>query len=149
MQSIDLLMCIRCISKAYDGILKKICAEFGLTLLEVKVVSFLHNNPDMNTAGDIADLRMLSKGNVSQAVDSLIRRGLLERVPDTADRRKVHLFLLPEAKPVTEQIDREWEKFDKRLIKNFDEEEIARFDNLKEKLMQNAKAIMEGEAEEK
>ena len=89
MQSADLLRCIRCISKAYDGVLKRICSERGLSLLEVKVISFLHNNPEMNAAGDIAEYRLLSKGNVSRAVDSLIRQGYLRRVPDTADRRRV------------------------------------------------------------
>ena len=147
MESIDLIVCIRSISKAYDGVLKKICAVFGLSLLEVKVLSFLHNNPQMNTAGDIAEYRMLSKGNVSQSVESLIQRGLLERVPDTADRRKVHLFLLPAAKPVTERIDSEWQRFDKKLFENFGKEDLAWFDDFKEKLMQNAKAIM-AEAEE-
>lgn len=142
MATIDLLRCIRCVSKAYDGVLKNICAVFGLSLLEVKVLSFLHNNPQMDTAGDIAEYRMLSKGNVSQSVESLIQRGLLERVPDTEDRRKVHLFLLPAAKPVTEQIDSEWRRFDKKLFENFGKEDLAWFDGFKEKLMRNAKAIM-------
>lgn len=147
MESIDLIVCIRSISKAYDGVLKKICAEFGLSLLEVKVLSFLHNNPQMNTAGDIAEYRLLSKGNVSQAVESLIRRGYMERTADAEDRRRVRLSLLPAAKTVTERIDGEWAKFDKKLLENFDEGEIELFDNFKEKLMQNAKAIM-AEAEE-
>lgn len=147
LKTMDLLTCIRCISKAYDGVLKKICAGFGLTLLEVKVVSFLHNNPKMNTAGDISEYRLLSKGNVSHAVESLIRQGLLERVPDRSDRRKVRLYLLPAAKPVTDRIDFEWEKFDKRLLERFEEKEILQFDLFKEKLMQNAKAIMDSVGE--
>ena len=142
MHALDIITCIRCISKSYDGILKKICAEYGLTLLEVKVVSFLHNNPEMNTAGDIAELRMLPKGNVSQAVESLIRRGFLERKPDTADRRKVHLYLLPASKSVTERIDGEWKKFDEGLFCNFEQKEIAMFEKFKGMLMQNAKTIM-------
>ena len=31
-------------------------------LVEAQVVSFLHNNPTKDTAGDIVELRMLSKG---------------------------------------------------------------------------------------
>ena len=45
MHSVDLIISLRCIIKAYDGVLKRICAEYGLTLLEAKVLSFLHNNP--------------------------------------------------------------------------------------------------------
>ena len=143
MHSMDLLRSIRYISKAYDGVLKKICAVYGLTLLEVKVVSFLHNNYEMNTAGDIAEYRLLSKGNVSQAVESLIRKGLMERAPDADDRRKIHLYLLPAAKEVTDRIDQEWQAFDDQLFCNFAIEEIEWFDRFKEKLLHNAKAIME------
>ena len=143
MQSADLLRCIRCISKAYDGVLKRICSERGLSLLEVKVISFLHNNPEMNTAGDIAEYRLLSKGNVSRAVDSLIRQGYLRRVPDTAGRRRVYLYLLPSSAPVTDRIDREWSAFDAKLFCGFGEEEKQQYDRFKELLMQNAETIME------
>ena len=55
--------------------LKAICEEYRLTLIEATIISFLHNNPAKNTAADIVELRMLSKGNVSQAVESLIQKG--------------------------------------------------------------------------
>ena len=42
-----------------------------LTITEGKVISFLYNNPGKDTAADITELRMLSKGNVSQAVESI------------------------------------------------------------------------------
>ena len=48
---------------------------------------------------------MLSKGAVSKGVDSLIRKSLLERIPDTEDRRKIHLKLMPKAGPVTATVD--------------------------------------------
>ncbi len=139
----DLLVSIRCIVKAYEGVLKKICTEFDLNLLEVTVISFLHNNPQMNTAGDIAGQRLLSKGNLSQAIERLIRRGLMKRMPDTIDRRRVYLYLLPAAAPVTDALDREWKTFNGKLFYNFTEQEIEWYDSFKEKLMQNAKAIME------
>ena len=145
MHGIDLLSSIRCITKAHEGVLKKIGAEFCLSLLEVKVISFLHNHPEQNTAGDIAEYRMLSKGNVSRAVESLIRRGWMERTPDTVDRRRVYLRLLPASKPITDTIDREWKIFYQSLFRNFSEEEIGQYDRFKEKLMQNARAILQDE----
>ena len=148
MRSTDLMVSIRCITKAYEAALKKICAEFNMTLLEVKVVSFLYNNPEMNTAADIAEYRMLSGGNVSRAVESLIRRGFMERIPDTVDRRRVYLRLLPASKPITDTIDREWKIFYQSLFRNFSEEEIGQYDRFKEKLMQNARAILQDEERE-
>ena len=58
---------------------------------------FLYNNPGKDTAADITELRMLSKGNVSQAVESLIQKGSAKDGPLTRlDRRKIHLSLLPQ-----------------------------------------------------
>ena len=141
MHSADLLVSIRCITKAYESALKKICAAFAMTLLEVKVISFLYNNPEMDTAADIAEYRMLSRGNVSLAVDSLIRRGFMERRSDALDRRRIRLRLLPASKPVTDMFERERVLFDGKLFRGFTEQEFASYEVFKEKLMRNAKEI--------
>ena len=91
------LLNFRRIMKLHEGILKKVCEEYQLTLTEASIICFLKNNPTLDTAGDIVEIRMLSKGNVSQAVESLIRKSLLQRTQDTDDRRKIHLSLLPGA----------------------------------------------------
>ena len=70
--------------------LKDICNNYQLTIIEATIISFLYNNPGKDTAADIVELRMLSKGNVSQAVESLIQKSLLKREQDKEDRRKIH-----------------------------------------------------------
>src|SRR5699024_3116903 len=97
--------------RLYDKMLKKVCTEHDLTVMEADVISFLRNNPGKDTAVDIVELRGLSKGAVSKAVESLIRKSFLERIPDTEDRRRIHLKLKPEAEPVTEMIDEVKEEF--------------------------------------
>lgn len=62
------------------------------------------NNPGLDTARDIVELRMLPKSNVSVAVESLIQRGLLCRRRDTADRRRIHLSLTNSAAPLLEDV---------------------------------------------
>jgi len=68
----DFLAHIRLTMKLQEQMLKNICETWQLTITEGKVISFLYNNPGKDTAADITELRMLSKGNVSQAVESLI-----------------------------------------------------------------------------
>ena len=94
-QITEYLITIRRILKCQETILKEISVEYALTLTEATIISFLHNNPGRDTAADIVELRMLSKGHVSQAVESLIQKSLLLRRQDTADRRKIHLSLTP------------------------------------------------------
>ena len=63
----DFLTHIRLTMKLQEQMLKKICEKWQLTITEGKVIAFLYNNPQKDTAADITELRMLSKGNVSQA----------------------------------------------------------------------------------
>ena len=41
--------------------------------MEADIISFLKNNPGKDTAADIVELRMLSKGAVSKTVEALIQ----------------------------------------------------------------------------
>ena len=81
-QTTDFLMYFRRIIKLHESMLKEICETYQLTMIEANIISFLYNNPGRDTARDIVELRMLSKGNVSQAVESLIQKGMLKRIPD-------------------------------------------------------------------
>ena len=84
----SILMGVRSMMKLYESMLKEVCEEYQLAQIEVTIISFLYNNPGKDTAGDIAELRMLSKGNVSQAVENLIQKSLIQRIPDESDRRR-------------------------------------------------------------
>lgn len=135
----DYLMNTRRIAKLHETMLKTICEQYHLTLIEAKIISFLHNNPGLDTAGDIVELRTLSKGNVSQSVESLIQKSLLQRNQDTEDRRKIHLTLLPAAKPVTDALDANWEQFHEELFQGFSVEERTQLNELNRRLMDNAR----------
>ena len=58
----EFLMNIRSIIKLHESMLREICGEYQLALIEATIISFLHNNPGKDTAADIVELRMLSKG---------------------------------------------------------------------------------------
>ena len=92
-QNTETWMGIRGVIKLYEKMLKRVCTEHHLTVIEADVISFLQNNPEKDTAADIVELRMLSKGAVSKAVESLIQKSLLDRRPDQQDRRRIHLIL--------------------------------------------------------
>ncbi len=139
----DFLVTIRRIIKLYDNMLKGVCQQYQLSLIEANIISFLYNNPGKDTAGDIVELRMLAKGNVSQAVEALIRKSLLQRRQDNADRRKIHLSLLPAADPITRDMDTIRQQFHEEVFRGFSTEEIAFFEQVNGRIMENAKNAME------
>lgn len=60
----------------------------GLTMGEARVLLFLANNPGAVTPPGIwRAVRGLGKSQVSQAVELLVGKGLLERCPSQRDRR--------------------------------------------------------------
>ena len=49
----DFLTHIRLTMKLQEQMLKKICEKWQLTITEGKVIAFLYNNPQKDTAADI------------------------------------------------------------------------------------------------
>lgn len=133
----DFLMHIRLTMKLQEQMLKNICEKWRLTITEGKVITFLYNNPGRDTAADITELRMLSKGNVSQAVESLIQKGLLTRSADQNDRRKIHLSLLSPAKEITNAIHVMQKNLYGQIFNGLSEEDLKIYERINQKIMEN------------
>ena len=140
----ELFTGFRSLFRLYDKLLKKVCMEHNLTVIEADIISFLQNNPEKDTAADIVELRMLSKGAVSKGVDSLIQKSLLERFPDTEDRRKIHLRLMPQAGPITATVEEVRDEFLETVLAGFTKEEREMQSRFLRKLFDNTKKAMEG-----
>ena len=138
----DLLIALRRIVKLHDSMLKDVCEEYNLTLIEGKIISFLYNNPEKDTAAEIVELRMLSKGNVSQAVESLIQKSLIRRSQDKNDRRKIHLYLTEKAEPVTSSIVLMRKEFNKEVFFGISQEELDLFHKINDKINDNIRKAM-------
>ena len=48
-----LLVLMQRIGKMHEQKLKELCRQYDLSLIEAKIIAFLHNNPTKDTAGDI------------------------------------------------------------------------------------------------
>lgn len=131
------------IVKLYEKMLKKVCDQYDLTLIETEVISFIKNNPGLDTAADIVELRMLSKGAVSKAVESLIGNSLLERMQDKADRRKMHLSLTEKAEPIMESIDKVHKELWEIMFDGFSEEELRLYGKYRNRLFENTGLALE------
>lgn len=142
-RSTELWTGLRSLIRLYDKMLKKVCTEHELSLVEADVISFLRNNPGKDTAVDIVELRGLSKGAVSKAVELLIRKSFLERIPDTEDRRRIHLKLKPEAEPVTEMIDEVKEEFLNTVLGGFTSEELEAHSRFFQRVFDNTRHELE------
>lgn len=142
MEQINMLEVLRRINRLYGAMQKPVCQRCGLAPLEATILGFLRDNPKKDTAAEIAECRLLAKGNVSIAVESLIQKGLLQRRQDREDRRKIHLSLTPQAAPAVQAIDRLNQRFWQRLFRGFSQEELAQCVRFQQRLAANTVAAL-------
>ena len=100
----NFLYCVRLIKKLYEQLLSEAAGKCGLTLPEANVLSFLRENPEFNTARDVAMYREVSRAYVSKAVEMLVQRGYLRITHDKDDRRLQHLSITGSAKEATQTL---------------------------------------------
>ena len=124
---IDLLLAIQHMDKLYGSMMKQIGKHYHLSLIEMTILSFLHNNPEKDTASEIVEIRMLQKGHVSQGVSSLIQKGLLTRRQDQNDRRIIHLALTPKTGAIVKEIEKKKEEFITIVYDGFSSEEREQY----------------------
>lgn len=142
-QPADLMLFLRQAHKLFEHMLRPVCQTYGLSMIEAAIVSFLRNNPGKDTAGEIVNLRLLSKSNVSQAVDSLARRGLLVRTPDPIDRRRIHLHLTQAAHPLTLAVDAIRLQHAEQILQGFSPEERLQFADMLQRMTDNTRIPLE------
>lgn len=143
MNTTDYLMNIQLTMKLHENLLKKICVKYNLSLIEGKILCFLHNNPTKDTAADIVELRMLSKGNVSSAIDKLCKLGYIKRTPDENNRRKIHLSLLDKADNINNDVDLMLIEYKKIIFNGFTKQDMQDYENLCQRIYLNAKNSMD------
>ncbi|MCI8397893.1 MAG: winged helix-turn-helix transcriptional regulator [Oscillibacter sp.] len=113
----------------------------GLTIRDIMVLLFLANHPEQDTARDVVEYRGLSKSQVSQAVEVLTGRGVLERSPDREDRRVVHLRITEAGEPLAREAQELQAACGARLLETLPEGERVLFLELLTKVLEQAERL--------
>ena len=111
--------------------------EFNLSRIEIIILTFLHNNPSYDSARDIVEFRMLQRGNVSAAVDTLEKKGYLTRDTDPDDKRIIHLKLTEQTDDIVRAIEEKQEALVLCIFAGFSEDEKKNFAAYNARLYQN------------
>lgn len=78
--------------------------EFGLTLPVFDILVQIDRPPRGPTMGELSKRLMVSKGNVTDLVERLERKGLVARRTDADDGRVQHVFLSARAKTLLDRV---------------------------------------------
>ena len=137
----ELLVQAQRMKKWYEEALHAVAVQYGLTMNELSVLLFLANNPGLDTARDVAELRGLGKSQVSQAVEGLSKRGFLRREADGGDRRVVHLLIAPSGEPLAREAQRIQGRCARDITSGLTPEERSQLETLAEKIAAGVEAL--------
>lgn len=83
---------------------RKKCTELGLQLVHFQVLDYLARcNRYSDTPAALSNYLGMTRGTVSQTLLLLAKKGYVQKTIDHADRRVVHLSLLPEGRVMLEK----------------------------------------------
>ena len=133
----NFLYYVRLIKNLYEQTLSDVAEQCGITLPEADVLSFLRENPEFDTARDVALYREVSRAYVSKAVESLVGRGYLEVVQDKSDRRLQHLIITKNAKKIIEKLHIAQYAFYDKVTTGLSEKELKAMLSAIEKCSEN------------
>ncbi len=78
------------------------------------------------TASDVAKASGMSRPQVTHLVDQLVERGIVERRPDTEDRRVINLALTAHGRAALEDVHRKVREHVRQKLSCLTPEELAR-----------------------
>ncbi|MCU0487131.1 MAG: MarR family transcriptional regulator [Anaerolineales bacterium] len=86
--------------------IRQVAAErFSLSVEQFHILRHLRRGLDSNS--ELSAALSISRPAASQAIDTLVEKGLVQRTPDTRDRRYVRLELTPAGEALIEEVFRE------------------------------------------
>ena len=130
----ELMTFLRRGNDLFDRLVEDAAAKWQLSAPEMRILLFLDQNPEMDTARDVAIQCGMSKASVSGNVLKLATRGLLTVDVDLKDRRFQHLTITELASPILEDSRSIFRQADTALMGILDEGEREQLLTLLRKL---------------
>ena len=122
------------VSRSIAGIYEK---EFDITIGQWRVIAVLGEATAL-TSTEVATRTVMEKPAVSRATASLLERGLIDRTPDNADRRRAPLKLTRAGRAIYDAVIPLALECERELLSSLSGEEVTQLRTLLDKLAEAA-----------
>jgi DNA-binding MarR family transcriptional regulator len=123
------------------GIARSYRDQHEISVIEWRIMAVLGRYPGL-TASEIGERTAMDKVAISRAVKRLVERGLLERLTDPQDRRRMHLQLSPGyGRKMLEEIIPLAQHYETQLLAALPGSEQKALARILEKLQSKAKTL--------
>lgn len=114
-----------------------------LQTIDIVILIYFYHAKEKNTARDIRELALFTKGHISQSINRLIELGYVTKVKDTKDRRYLHHILTEKAQPLIDEIAVVSHEIHEKIFAGFTEEELTLFRDMCRKIDINTRNELE------
>lgn len=111
--------------------------DFDTTLPRFDLLAQLDRAPEGLTMGEVSSRLMVSNGNVTGLTETLVREGLVSRLPEPGDRRSLRIRLTAAGKRTFDAMTPTHEQWIDELVSGLTRAEMARLLELLGKLKQS------------
>ena len=129
------------LEKKYETIEKR----YGLYNIDILILLFLENAGENNTPKDIMEMKLFTKGHISQALGRLQQKGYVKIEHDHRDRRYAHSYLTEDAGRLLEEIKKASREIRRILTAGISPEQQSVLTQTAEKIEENIRRALEEE----
>ncbi|MCL2572929.1 MAG: MarR family transcriptional regulator [Defluviitaleaceae bacterium] len=121
--------------RAWERLLKE-CGVDAFNGAQGRILYVLWEHEKL-TITDIARFTSLAKTTLTSMLDRMETAGLVERVPDTQNRRQIFVLLTEKARGYREKYDKLSDDMNDIFYKGFSDEEVAGFESQLRRILAN------------
>lgn len=127
--------------KKYQESCRSSLDGYRFTPNETAMMIYMLKHPEIDTANDIARNLGISQSLICRSVDSLTRKGLIDVVKDSEDRRVNHLTLNIKEKSLKNTLLSMDPDFEKQMIEGVAADDLAVFQRVISRMAANVGAV--------
>ena len=123
----------------YEKVTLSVREKYGLSYMEFVVLLFIANNSEYKKASDIVEILGIAKSHVSETLNTLEEKGLVERKRDTQDKRSSILEVRERAKDIIEEGRRAQKEYHDLVFGSLSDDELKELGRLQKIIENNIK----------
>ena len=123
----------------YEKVTLSVREKYGLSYMEFVVLLFIANNSEYKKASDIVEILGIAKSHVSETLNTLEEKGLVERKRDTQDKRSSILEVMERAKDIIEEGKRAQKEYHDLVFGSLSDDELKELGRLQKIIEKNIK----------
>jgi DNA-binding MarR family transcriptional regulator len=110
-----------------EGYVAAIARRYGLSHIAMNVLAVIEGNGGPLPAGAVGERVHITSGSTTSVLDTLERNGLIERLADPDDRRRVLVEVTPEAQELLDRLLADVSQAVSVALDRFSEQELETF----------------------